>query len=115
HKHVMGGSSLREQWYLALYLHEAAVGAARTAGVFKNALLDDLGTEPPGRASQRIGEKFVRLVGADHEQPLLPTFEHQILGEAVSQHGSRRCRMDHIGAAIFFAQSVVDCPHIEEH
>src|SRR5262249_1120954 len=106
--------SLQEQWDLALYLHEAAVGAACAAGILEDALLHDLGAEAPGSAADRIRKKLIGLMGAANPQPSHPPLAHNTWGETVGQHGSRRRRMDGVGTAVFLPQPVVDRPGIKE-
>ena len=114
-EHVIGGCLLGEYRHLPLDQGHAAVGAARATGILEHPFLDDLRTEARGGAAQRCGIKPVLFMRADHQQPALPLLPDQILRKTVGQHRTRRCRMDHIGAAVFLAQPIVDRSGVEQH
>ena len=82
----------------------------------KSPFLDDLAAEAGGmRGRQRVGIKLVGVMRADHQQPALPLFPYQVLGQRVREHGARRRDMDQVGAAIDLAQPVVDRAGVEQH
>ena len=85
-QHVVIRRRLGEHWNLALDLRDAAVGAARAAGVLEYALLHDLGAETSGGAPQRVREQFVVRMRSDDEQPAPPFLPDQVLREPVRQH-----------------------------
>jgi hypothetical protein len=114
-QHVVIRRPLQEQRHLALDLNQAAVGAARTAGIFEHPFLHDLGAETRGGTPQRFRIDLIRIMGTDDEQPSPPSLDDEILSQRVCQHGSRRRGVDHVGPAVFLAQAIVDRPGVEEH
>ena len=114
-QNVISRRLLGQHGHLTLDQCHAAVGAPRAAGVFKRSFLHDLGAKTRGCAPQRVGIKLVLVMRADHQEPALPLLPHQILGEPIRQHRTRRRDMDDIGATVLLAQAVIDRSGVQQH
>ena len=115
HQNVIGRRLLREDRHLLLDLDDAAVRATPAAGVFECALLHDASAEAGGRTSQSIGITLVLGMRTHDQEPSPPILPRKILSQPIGQHRPSRRGVDHVCAAILFAQSVVDSTGIEQY
>ena len=112
-EHVVIGRVLGEDRHLPLDLHAARVRAPAAAGVLVHALLDDFRAEFLRRPPVGLREQLVLRMRPDHQEPASPLLPDQILREPVGQHRTRRRDVDHIGAAILLAQTIVRRARVE--
>ena len=112
-EHVIVRRALRQHRHLALDLDDAAVGAARAAGVLEFALLDDLRAEAGRGVAQGGGEQFVAFRASRRRAAICAISSRSDIARARRRAWAGRRDMDHIGAAILLAQPIVGRAGVE--